>query len=237
MIIIGTYFGGKTKKLQNQWIETKYFLLMVPLFPISSIFVTESTFGRRKGVPVQYTGESTFHGYLRFFTLVFTILIFIFQNYASHDFTYSLPIVFMVTAGLYVWSTFEKSMDKSKDVDERLKLGAIIGLNALPEWLEKPAFTEMLEKIKAEVNQEFGSTDAIALARTPNATPKQTAYLFAYLRYLVVTIPGDPALESALNTVRARYDRIVDLKTDLGFKEMRKNMDDDLSNDFSTEMG
>ena len=48
-MIIGTMFHGRMKSLNDQWIETKYLIIGIPLIPLSSMFVTKSE-GNSRGL-------------------------------------------------------------------------------------------------------------------------------------------------------------------------------------------
>jgi hypothetical protein len=241
MIIYGTYFGGKTKKLDNQWIETKFVLLMIPLFPISTMFVTSKEFNQRHGLEINVKGGSTLHGYIRFIFLFATIAAFFCSvNYTSFRDGWggplTFPILFVVCASILAWSHLQKTADTSQDVLERKMLGSIMGFNALPEWLPLGTVLQLTQKLQNEVNEEFGSTDVVALARQPQTNIKKTAYLYALLRYKSVMEPENINLQSALKTVKERYERAVNILSDKDFSTVRAGMDDDMSDDVSKKI-
>jgi hypothetical protein len=241
MIIYGTYFGGKTKKLDNQWIETKFVLLMIPLFPISTMFVTSKDFNQRQGLDINVTGGSVIHGYIRFIFLFATIAALICSlNYNSFRYGWggplTFPLLFVACASILAWSHLQKTADTSNEVLERRMLGSIMGFNALPEWLPLPTVLQLTQKLQNEVNEEFGSTDVIALARQPQTDIKKTAYLFALLRYKSVMEPENINLQSALKTVKDRYERAANLLTEKDFNTVRANMDDDMRDDVSKKI-
>jgi hypothetical protein len=211
MIIFGTYFGGKIRRLDDQWVESKYALLMVPLVPISSMFVTSSSFNERRGFNMPMDMRSVGHGYLRFFLLIVSMA----ALYActSSDFNEEHPIllaiILILSVSALAWSHISCTADKSADLIDRKKLGAILGINALPEWLEENKRKDIAYNLENRIVAEFGHKDLNKLIAIPNFTQAQLALLFAYLRYEVVVAYGNVALEQAYFAIDDRYNQML----------------------------
>lgn len=138
------------QQVDKQWIETKFFLLMVPLFPTSTMFVTHSEYNKRNGFEMASFGKSVGHGYLRFFCLILAIAglgVSLFGDaYTIEDLPFSPAIGGTVFALLYAWSVINHRHATGDHLLERKRLGAIVGLNALPEWIPLQSRRQLEEK-------------------------------------------------------------------------------------------
>ncbi len=74
-MIIGLVFSGRMKSLDNQWIETQYFAIGIPLVPVKSIFVTKADYRERGGFEIGLFGPSVLKGYLSLGFLVSAVFL------------------------------------------------------------------------------------------------------------------------------------------------------------------
>src|SRR4051812_48307842 len=77
-MVIGTAFLGKVKEVNKQWVETKFFILGLPLFPLSSMLVTSSNFRSRQGMHIPLNSTSVIAGYGRLLTFLLGLILFVF---------------------------------------------------------------------------------------------------------------------------------------------------------------
>jgi hypothetical protein len=238
MLVFGSIFGGKVLQVDKQWIETKYFLLMVPLFPVSTMFVTHSEHNRRNGFEISSVGGSIGHGYLRFFCLIFAIAAFGFSlagsPYMYDNFPVSPALTGTVFALLYAWSVMNKRYATGEHLLERKRLGAIVGLNALPEWIPFVLRKELEEKIRKEVLEVFGNDNIKEIVQNRGVSLKHTALLYAYLRYKIADADG--SYQKEYETVLNRYNQALLTNSDAQFSELKKQMPDDLTDDASRQL-
>lgn len=235
MIIFGSIFGGKVEQADEQWIETKYFLLMVPLFPTSTMFVTKSQYNRRNGFEIGSYGKSVGHGYLRFFTLILGIAAFgvsLFAGPGIHqEMPFSPALAGTLFALLYAWSVMNHRYATGEQLMERKRLGAIVGLNALPEWMPLQLRQQLEEKIRGEIVQSFGSDNIKELVQKRGASAQQTALLYAYLRYKMADSTTAAGYERDYETMLNRYNQALLSNKDAALTEIKKQMPDDLTDD------
>ncbi|MCC6817351.1 MAG: hypothetical protein IT245_00450 [Bacteroidia bacterium] len=205
MIIFGTYFGGKIHKVENQWIESKYFLLMGPLIPYRTMFVTGGEYNYRTGFEINMNGKSVLHGFIRFYFLIASVVLFGFAIYDTSFYQYNLFIdpkthdsseLFLeylyspcawtacICAIILAWSHFENTKAAEEETRIRTKLGAIIGINALPQWLDNLKRFEIINNIKSRLDLEFGANSIEKSAQRSDLSPGQIGLLYAYYTYL-----------------------------------------------------
>lgn len=235
MIIFGSIFGGKVQQADKQWIETKFFLLMVPLFPTSTMFVTHSEYNKRNGFEINSYGKSVGHGYLRFFTLLMGVAAFgvsLFGDINLHDgMPFSPALAGTVCALIYAWSQMTHRHTTGEQLLERQRLGAIVGLNALPEWMPLPLRNQLEQKIKGEIAASFGSDNIKELVQRRGVSLQQTALLYAYLRYKMADAVNAGNYQKDYETVLNRYNQALITNSNATFTEIKKQMPDDLTDD------
>lgn len=73
VILFGTIFLGKIAKFKTHCIETKFFYFFLPIFPVSSIYVTSSSFNKRQGIDIPLNTKSVIAAYARVYLLLFAI--------------------------------------------------------------------------------------------------------------------------------------------------------------------
>lgn len=241
MIIFGSIFGGKVQQVDKQWIETKFFLLMVPLFPTSTMFVTNSEHNRRSGFEISSYGASVGHGYLRFFSLILGIVCFGVSLFGETDIFREFPISPALAgtafALLYAWSVMNKRYATGEHLLERKRLGAIVGLNALPEWIPLQVRKQLEEKIKGELVTSFGTDNIKELVQKRGVTLQQTALLYAYLRYKMADSTTAGSYQKDYETILNRYNQALLTNSNAQLNELKKQMPDDLTDDASRQLG
>ena len=161
-------FTGTIEEFKGQSIKTKFFILGIPLFPISSYYFV----GKNKGMETPLIGKSARFGFARTFCLAAGLGLTLtcqindhWQNKEIKILTIAAACIFMFVA-IYSWIK-QQSISES-DKKSRLILEKAIGYNMLPSKLPKATrlqlrkviASKMLEKYKeVDVNTIFTRTD------------------------------------------------------------------------------
>lgn len=215
-IIIGTVFLGKVNKVNDQCIESKFFILGIPLFPISSMYVLSSSYGKRQGFDIPVNGRSVLQGYgLIFFPLLFVGTLFLKTEF--HYETIPLFLLNMLAALFAILFTYllmvkknERNIDHLKD---RKRLGFALEINALPEMLPNPIFKAYYNGLKQELIANFGENfDLQTIIRDQSITGSDLAKIYAYLRYNQLAQPSKMNSDQ-MRTVQMRLDKLIFEKT------------------------
>lgn len=138
-MIIGTVFIGGVKKYKSQQIQTKFFMLGVPLFPMeNSMLVTEIVSNGRRGIPIKPHAQSVIAGYAR----IFVLLAAIFSIVVDHTRT---SLILLGALDVYLWFFYGRSTEEENEIRELI--GDYTNLYAMPEWLENttlyPIFNQL----------------------------------------------------------------------------------------------
>jgi len=237
MIIYGTHFGGKIEKVDEQWIESKFILLMVPLIPMNSMFVTAKDGNGRNGFVISLNGKSVLHGYLRFFTFFISLILWGFAIFAPREIQMGLPV--SVLAGLvsllYAWSYFQAKESKGEVYVERKRLGMIMGLNALPEWLPKNVRVELTENLTNDVQAAFGNLNFTEIAGRNDLTAHQIALVYSCLRYRTARkrVAEKTELE-ALERITFKFDALIRDNSEANFESLKNDIQSDIKDDLES---
>jgi hypothetical protein len=138
-MIIGTVFIGGVKKFNSQQIQTKFFFLGIPLFPIGdSMLVTGSTGKGRRGIPIKLNGTSVFAGYARIFVLLAALFSIVFDHTR-------LTMILLGAFDVYLWFFFGRSTEKENEI--RTVIARYTNIYAMPEWLENDTLHPLLNQL------------------------------------------------------------------------------------------
>jgi len=237
MIIYGTHFGGKIEKVDEQWIETKYILLMVPLIPMSSMFVTGTEWNSRNGFAISMHGKSVMHGYLRFFTFILSLVFWGVSLFAPGEFHVGIPMPILagITSLIYAWSYFQVKESKGEVYIERKRLGLIMGLNALPEWLPKSVRTELTDNLTNDVQAAFGSLDFKEIVGRTDLNAQQIALIYSCLRYRTARKRAATKEDlDALERITYKFDILIRDNAGTSFETLKKDIQEDIQDDLET---
>lgn len=134
-MIIGLVSLGKMKQFRGQWIESQFFTLGIPLFPIKSMFVLNSEHGSREGFEIGLYGKSIIKGYLSFLSLIIGILLCVIGAIVSGEIILFVLGFVLLIVSLYFFFVFGKSTEKEDE--DRILFHEAVGVNALPEYLDR----------------------------------------------------------------------------------------------------
>lgn len=201
IIFFGTGFFGKVKKQNNQWIETKFFYLMVPIYPISSMLVTNSRWRERQGMEIPLNKTSIKALYGRLISTVFAVISW-FNFYISYSDSYYItssntiaershfPFFQIIFTALCVYFWFFYGKTKKEEFIQREKLGKSIGLYAMPEWFYADKVRAILDDLEKSYQLDFNSNwkeDLMSDDVPSNKLPR--LYGLALFNYLYLDDP------------------------------------------------
>jgi len=201
-ITYGTGFFGKVAKVNNQWVETKFFTLMfLPIFPLGSMFVTGSEFRKRKGFDIATDKKSIIATYARLFTFIIAGWFF-FSGYALENFYYAQTTQYTcyaigcAFAALWIYFSFYFGKATEADALFRNKVGSITGIYAMPHWFEHYQLKNMLNTFASEYKRKYPDTDWKLDLENDNVADEKHSILYglALFNCMVYDIPDNDKL-------------------------------------------
>lgn len=185
---IGTMFLGKVDSIGNESVQTKFFILGVPLVPLSSSYVLEERVNGISGFEIPVSAKSVLFGYVRMYAWIAALLAGIFAYVERHD-----------SEGLWVWcgifgvvavvTTFALGGLPRREKLRRSVLLVTAGIGAPPELLPVDVRASITEKLKAVWEKENEGKPWRAAIENGAGEP----VLFAIAEY-----EGEPALAEAV---------------------------------------
>ena len=179
-MLIGSLFLGKVHEVNGQWIETKFVVIGIPLFPTSSMLVTRSAWRSRNGFNIPLNYQSIIAGYARMFSVIMAFIAFIL--FFSERNTTALLIG---ATGLVLWLYFYfvfGSADTA-EAEERKKMGDLTGLYIKPEWLDRDDAYRIYERLENKYRTEFDDADWLGDLRQNEIAPAKLPLLYALSRF------------------------------------------------------
>lgn len=157
-IRIGTIFTGTVDRVGEQSVQTKFFMIGVPLIPLESFYVLQDQVNGVNGIAIPLHGKSVAMAYARWGTFIGAIIAGISAMATSSwhrtaaDF---IPLALFSAAWIY-FAFFTASPGK-RERARRSVLMNLTGLAALPSMLPTHLAEELLQKLEAIPSS---STDA-----------------------------------------------------------------------------
>lgn len=188
-MLFGSVFLGKVKELDNQFIETKFLLIGIPLYPVSSIFVTHSDYNKRSGFDCIQFRQSIIAGYVRIssFLIGLGILLIGLLSLLGADEEpneWYFVIIGIILLSIWAYSFFILGKPKEEEILRRKRLGNAIGVNALPEWLTNESVIKMIKDIEYKIFQITNDPKWKDNIENLHRIPKELIpILFAYYSY------------------------------------------------------
>lgn len=176
-MIIGTMFFGAVKKVEGQYIETKFIVIGIPIAPISSMLVLGSGVRSRQGYEIPLHSTSIIAGYTRIISAVacFTCLV---VGWLVKENTALMWGLALLIPALYFNLVFGKATQE--EIAERAKLGNAIGIYALPEWFEdKATVSRLMRNLAQEYSIQYNVEDWKQELDKPDLTNDQLKLLYA----------------------------------------------------------
>jgi hypothetical protein len=173
---IGTMFFGEVEQLLGESVQTKFFVLGVPLIPLGSFYFT----GPEQGFEIPLHGKSMLLGYVRIGTWIGVLLCGLFaylgRNHDSAD-TWIAGSVLLVLA---IVTTFVLGKLSAGERLRRLALKSTAGIGAPPEWLPVETRTKLAASLTAQWKADHTETWESAIA-----AGTKSVLLFALAEYHV----------------------------------------------------
>jgi hypothetical protein len=181
---IGTMFLGRVEALDHESIQTKFFVLGVPLFPVASYFATAEHVNGVQGFEIPIHSTSVLAGYLRVGSALAALVsgIFAWVEHRSYDPQYGLFAVCAIS--LVVWGVSMFAFGRLSDGEKarRTRLRAITGVGAPPEIMPESVRMDVEERL-ARAWQRVGGGDWKERLRGGGAKPGELGLLYALAEY------------------------------------------------------
>jgi hypothetical protein len=182
---IGEMFLGRVDGQGAQSVQTKFFVLGVPLFPTESFWSTQDTGNGVIGFPIPLHGKSVGFGYLRIYSWLGALLagISAYIEHRSYDPQYGLFGLAAVCLVLAIVSTFVLGGVDAAEQKRRALLHRLTGLYAPPEILspeKRDDIAAALQRAWVKVSPEAAWTARIDSGK---ATAAELPLLYAIARY------------------------------------------------------
>lgn len=205
---IGTMFLGEVDELAGESIQTKFFVLGLPLVPMASYYVTRQRVGGVDGIEIGLHGKSVGFGYLRVLSwigaLIWGVIMVIEPPSGAGAERFIGPVALLALA---IVSTFAMGGVPKHERLGRIILRAITGVGAPPELLPADVHAELHDALVARWREHAGGRSfADALVDAPAA---QLPLAYAVARYSDDRAGAIEALERFERTV-AEDELLVD---------------------------
>ncbi|MGF7076532.1 hypothetical protein [Mucilaginibacter sp. 3215] len=179
-MLIGSLFLGKVHEVNGQWIETKFVVIGIPLFPTSSMLVTRSAWRSRNGFNIPLNHQSIIAGYARMFSVIIAFIAFIFF-FSERDSTALLIGAIGLALWLYFYFVFGSA--DTAEAEERKKMGDLTGLYIKPEWLSYDDAYRIYDRLEKKYRTEFDSADWFNDLQQNEIAPAKLPLLYALSRF------------------------------------------------------
>jgi hypothetical protein len=202
IILFGMTFLGKVDKIEKQWIETSFFYLFIPLFPISSMLVTSSEFRKRQGMKVALNTKSVIAGYARVYLfLLSAYMIWVNWMIAENNFgpfsirfdSYFFLTLIVVSSWIYFMFFFGRA--KEADIRVRKKIATCTGLYALPEWFDLDESDRYLKTFLNRYQQMYPDSNWKEDLQSGNHPEKKHQHLYGIALFNCMTFGSDEDAE------------------------------------------
>jgi hypothetical protein len=183
IFFFGSAFYGKVGTYNDQWIETKFFHFMfIPLFPVSSIYVTGSDFRSRSGLDIGTNGKSIRATYARLFTAAIAVITFylgFLPDIFDTNFKLLMLTTSVTTAVLWVYFCFFYGKAKKSEYPMRDKVGSITGFYALPHMFDHAYLFMKFEDFEKKYRILYPGDNWKADLMTGGVNPERYQMLYA----------------------------------------------------------
>lgn len=198
-MVIGTVTIGKMKTAEGEFIGTQFFMLGLPLIPLSSMYVTNTDGRQQQGVQLGLYGPSVLKGYAEYWLLAIGVFSFILKS----SILPFLPFIILGASGYFFFLFGRSTPDESA---LRVMLKKTTGLSALPEWLGREVQSsiqkDLISRLKLGLNSP--TLDWKTLAREDAIAPQVVPILFSIAAY-EKAINDSPENETLYEKLTALY--------------------------------
>ena len=179
---IGFVYTGKVKELDNQWIETQFLMVGIPLIPLQSRFHTGAP-GYREGFDIGLYGPSILKGYLGLPFLVVGGLLMLSGYALFNSLVFNLIGFLLFITSLYFLLYYGKSTEQENE--SRILFQKANGINALPKYLNQMAAISLKNKAIKKLRDTMQNNDFnwIELIKSGKYDEKTLPELFIAMGY------------------------------------------------------
>ena len=152
-MLIGTIFLGKVKELDKQSIQTKFFIFILPIYPIESILVKSSpSVNKRHGMLLpELDKKSVFAGYTRLTVLCAAIIVSIF-GWRENGIILGITVLLLL---VWAYLTFIYGKPTEEEIIIRRRVGNATGFLALGEWMDEVFIHENFPIVELNYKTNF----------------------------------------------------------------------------------
>jgi len=144
MAAIGVMTIGKVDAINKESIQTRFFVLVLPLFPIESFYYLGNSPQGKLGIRIPLNIKSIALGYLRWWVSIISITL-IFLAFAGEEYSLLAPGII----GIFLFlSTFWLGRLSKNEMKRRRVLVNTVGLGADPRILPKEMVQETMTKLE-----------------------------------------------------------------------------------------
>ena len=154
-IHIGTEFIGKVDKINKESVQTKFFILGMPLFPLGSFYCLCDPFPGSQAIRIPLNSKSVVLGYLRWWLSIVSIM-FIIIGYAMKEYVYWVTGI--LGLAIFLTTFFFGRLSKS-EIKRRQVLTSVVGMGAHPKILHR----ETVQSILAQLEEMWGQANLVSL--------------------------------------------------------------------------
>ena len=154
-IHIGTEFIGKVDKINKESVQTKFFILGMPLFPLGSFYCLNDPLPGSQAFRIPLNLKSVVFGYLRWWVSIVSITLIVI-GFAIEQYVYW--VIGILGIVIFLTTFFFGRLSKS-EIKRRQILINIVGLGANPKILPK----EMVQSILVELEEKWEQVNLVPL--------------------------------------------------------------------------
>ena len=154
-MIFGTVFTGQIKTQGKQYIETKMFCLIIPIYVVNTLLVTDIVGNGRKGIEIKTNIHSIIASIIRIIITiicVFSIGAYI-GNYDEMAWL-AIPTITSLFLTIYFWFYFGKTTKYERFA--RKQFAKEFELYILPSWLKNSTLRFYFESLKKKFTTKYG---------------------------------------------------------------------------------
>jgi hypothetical protein len=178
-MILGLQNLGKMKSHNGQQVVTRFLIIGIPLFPLMSYFMQEDD----RGIEIDINGKSVAKAYLSWISLLLGVLLF-----AGGRSWFPLPSsvigilgIFFLGLSIYSFFFFHRSTDKENEI--RDMLDKVVGINALPEYLNYVTASSFMRKLVKALKENGDIEDWKESIKQNSYNSEHIPLLFAITTY------------------------------------------------------
>lgn len=191
-MLIGTYYTGTIDEFNGQCIKSKFFILGVPLFPISSFYFVQ----KDQGMELPLVGKSARLAFGRIYGLIAGIGLTILC--LNNEFpSMALRILAMVGAilflsiGIYSQVTGKKMTEKERM--QRIILEKSVGYNMLPEKLPRDTRINILQSLVKKLDNKYSAFFVNPASISSEISSSEIPLLYSLCLYMLSIKENQPA--------------------------------------------